>query len=49
MPTEKEIIMAHKSMAYDLLQIFRSDAPDKTYTPEELEKLIVAYIQGLEQ
>ncbi len=49
MPTEKELIMAHKSMAYDLLQIFRSDAKDKTYTPEELEKLIVAYIQGLEQ
>lgn len=47
MPAEKEIILAQKAMAYDLVQIFESD-PDKTYTPEELKKLLAAYIKGLE-
>ena len=37
-----------KAMAYDLLRIFRED-PEKTYTSEELEKLIDAYISGLKQ
>lgn len=35
-----------KAMAYDLLRIFRED-PEKTYTIEELEKLINEYISGL--
>lgn len=48
MPTEKEVILAHKAMAYDLVQIFESE-PDKTYTPEELKQLIAAYIKGLEE
>lgn len=34
-----------KAMAYDLLQIFKAE-PEKTYTPEDLEKLLTAYIQG---
>ena len=49
MPPEKEILMAHKAMAYDRLQLFRADPVDKTYTPQELEALIAAYIRGLEQ
>ena len=48
MPTENERKDIQKSMAYDLLKIFRSD-PDKTYTPEEIEKLIDAYIDGAKQ
>lgn len=47
MPTEKKIILAQKAMAFDLLQILKSD-PGKTYTAEELEQLLVAYIKGLE-
>lgn len=48
MPTEKERLDVIKSMAYDLLKVLR-DAPDKTYTVEELEKLIDAYIAGAQQ
>lgn len=48
MPTEKESLMAQKAMAYDLMQILKAE-PDKTYTAEELEALIAAYIKGLEQ
>lgn len=48
MPTEKESIDIKKAMAYDLLQIIKSDA-EKTFTQQELEALIAAYIRGLEQ
>ena len=48
MPSEKEILMIQKATMYDLLQIIRAD-PDKTYTPEELEKIITAYIAGIQQ
>ncbi len=48
MPTEKEIVLAQKAMAFDLIQIFKAD-PEKTYTAEELEKLLVAFIKGIEQ
>lgn len=48
MPTENDIILAHKAMAFDLVQIFKAD-PEKTYTPDELEKLLVAYVKGLEE
>lgn len=48
MPAEKDRLDVLKSMAFDLLQIFKAD-PDKSYTPEELEKLLVAYIKGIEQ
>lgn len=47
MPTEKEIILAQKAMAFDLVQILKAE-PDRTYTAEEMEQLIVAYIKGLE-
>lgn len=48
MPTEKEIVLAQKAMAYDLTKILKSQ-PDKTYTVEELEKIIDAYIAGAEE
>lgn len=48
MPSEKEIIMMQKATVYDLLQIIKAE-PDKTYTAEELEKILAAYIKGLEQ
>lgn len=47
-PSEKELIMYQKSTVLDLLQIIE-DQPDKVYTPEELKKLMLAYIKGLEQ
>lgn len=48
MPSEKEIIMIQKATVYDLLQIIKAH-PEKTYTPEELEKLLNAYITGVQQ
>lgn len=48
MPTEKEIILAQKAMAYDLVKILESD-PEKKYSVEDLKKLIDSYIQGAEQ
>ena len=48
MPIDRESNEIKKSMAYDLLKVLR-DAPDKTYTVEELEKLIDAYIAGAQQ
>ena len=48
MPSEKEIIMMQKATVYDLLQIIKSN-PDKSYTFEELENILAAYIKGLEQ
>ena len=48
MPTENDRKDVQKSMAYDLLRILKKD-PDKAYTVEELEKLIDAYITGVQQ
>lgn len=48
MPSEKELIMYQKSTILDLLQIIKQD-PDRTYTAEELEDLMMAYVKGLEQ
>ena len=48
MSTEKEIIMFQKSTVYDLLQLIKIE-PNKTYTTEELEELLTAYVKGLEQ
>lgn len=45
MPTENDRKDIRKAMAYDLVQIFESE-PDKTYTAEELKKLLAAYIKG---
>ena len=48
MSTEREIIMFQKSTVYDLLQLIKRE-PNKTYTTEELEELLTAYVKGLEQ
>jgi len=48
MPTEKERLDVLKSMAFDLLEMFEAD-PEKTYTVEELKKLLSAYIKGAQQ
>lgn len=48
MPTENERKDIQKAMAYDLLRMFESEA-GKTYTYEEIKKLIDAYISGLKQ
>ena len=48
MPTESERKDVQKAMAYDLLRILKQN-PEKTYTMEELEKLIDAYITGGQQ
>lgn len=48
MPTEKETLMIQKATVYDLQKIIK--ASDKeTYTPEEIEDLMDAYIKGAEQ
>ena len=49
MPTEKEIAMIQKATIYDLQKILKSGDPNKTYTVEELEKLMDDYIVGMEQ
>ena len=48
MPTAQENLDIKKAMAYDLLIIFKGE-DSKTYTPEEVEKIIQAYIAGLAQ
>ena len=48
MPTEKEVMLVQKATVYDLLCIFK-EHPEKTFTPEELERILNAYIRGLEQ
>lgn len=48
MPTENERKDVQKAMAYDLIRIFEKD-PEKTYTAEELKRLIDAYISGVQQ
>ncbi len=48
MQTENERKDVQKAMAYDLLKLFE-ETHDKTYTYEEIKKLIDAYISGLKQ
>ncbi len=48
MPTENERKDVQKAMAYDLLRILKQE-PKKAYSAEELEKLIDAYITGVQQ
>ncbi len=48
MSTEQAILVAQKAAMFDLIQILKRQ-PDKAYTVEELEALIVAYIKGAEQ
>lgn len=49
MPTERESNDVKKAMAYDLLRILKDADASKTYTAEEIEKIIDAYIAGLTQ
>ena len=48
MPSEKEIVIIQKATVYDLKRIIEAE-PDKTYTAEELKKILDAYISGVEQ
>ena len=48
MSTEQAIVVAKNAAMFDLIQILKRQ-PDKPYTVEELEALIVAYIKGAEQ
>ena len=48
MPTEKERLDVLKSMAYDLIIIVEKD-PEKTYTAEDIKKMIKTYIAGVQQ
>jgi len=48
MPSEKEIVIIQKATVYDLINIIE-ETPDKTYTAEELKKILKAYITGVEQ
>lgn len=48
MSSEREILVAQKAAMYDLKRILEQD-PNKTYTVEELKKIIDAYIAGSEQ
>ena len=45
---EIDRIDIQKAMAYDLLLILKQE-PKKAYSVEELEKLIDAYITGVQQ
>ena len=45
MSSEKEILIVQKATAYDLKCIFQKN-PDKTYTVQELNDIIDAYVAG---
>lgn len=45
---QQKTLRAQKAAMFDLIQILKQQ-PDKTYTVDELEALIVAYIKGAEQ
>lgn len=46
-PTEKERQDVQKAMAYDLLKLLRKDT-EKTYSYQEIEDIIDAYVEGTE-
>lgn len=48
MPASQESMDIKKAMAYDLMMILKADG-EKTYTSEEIEIIIQAYIAGLSQ
>ena len=48
MPTENERKDVQKAMAYNHLRILKQN-PEKAYSMEDLEKLIDAYITGVQQ
>ena len=43
MPSEKEIEIIKKAVAYDL-KLILNENPDKTYTQKELEQIIDSYV-----
>ncbi len=45
MSTEREVLITQKAMAYDLIELIDSS---KTYTGEEVQEIIRAYISGSE-
>ena len=47
MPTEKEIVMLQKATVYDIRRILEEN-PDKTYTLEELQQILDAYVTRIE-
>lgn len=47
-PSEEELVMYQKATVLDLLQIIKKE-PHRSYSPEELEELMLAYIKGIEQ
>lgn len=47
MPTEKEIVMLQKATVYDIRRILEEN-PDKTYTLQELQQILDAYITRVE-
>ena len=47
MPTEQEILIIQKAAMYDLMPLFEQD-PGKSYTVEEVKKIIDAYVAGSE-
>ena len=48
MPSEKEILIIHKAVMYDLKLILEKE-PGKSYSVEELKEIIDAYISGAQQ
>ena len=49
MPSKEEIQVVRKATAYVLKIIFKKGGEEKTYTPEEIEQIIDAYVAGSEQ
>lgn len=49
MPSKEEIQVVRKATVYDLQKIFKNGEKGKTYTAEEIEELMDAYVKGTEQ
>lgn len=47
MASEKEIVMFQKATVYDIRRLLEKE-PEKTYTLPELQEILEAYVQGLE-
>ena len=47
MPTKEEILVVQKSTVYDINKLVKKSGKD-SYTPEEIEALLDAYIEGAE-
>lgn len=46
---EEEWLVVRKAMAYDIFQIIDAEPTKGTYTPEEIKRLIEAYIVDIER